>query len=650
MLCISGRQSFLKFIFGENIRMNEYNISYEIASAFFISISIAVLLWTHRKRTERFKRFLILEVTVLFGLIFDVLGAVSLDASVSSGKTIPLLFNSLYFLVAGYVGLAYMKYTLAFIGVKTRFHNVMKIFHVLFVIAYAALLAINIKTGWIFYIDDEMRYIAGPFHFIIYIPAAYFITGGFFFIIAHRKNLGIREMLSLSGFVFIILGTLIQALIIPNVLLTFFFGALAVTIILVFVETPDYAYLQEALSELDSAKIEAEKAKHVKSEFLSFVSRELKTPMNTVLGMDEMILRESRDEYISGYARDIATAGNNLMETLNKILDYSDIETGKLEIVNAPYKVSTVVREVYKTVVFKSEEKGLKIGCDVGSLVPDILVGDCVRIRQIMINLMTNAIKYTNSGSVNLYVGSAEIDDKNIMMEIRVSDTGIGIREEDLDKIFGTFDRAGDTHSRSGEGVGLGLSIVARLTDMMNGEIKAESTPGKGSVFIVKIPQKIAEESDLIDNTAEDTSKENAGVGPLFKAPNAKVLIVDDNDINRVLEAMLLKETEVQTAQVGSGEEMLSELARTSYDVILLDHIMPDMDGVEAMKRAKQIERVKNASTSFIALTANTLPGARDEYLRQGFDDFVSKPVNGKRLEEAVMKQLNASLILDKFS
>ena len=631
------------------IRMNEYNISYEIASAFFISISIAVLLWTHRKRTERFKRFLILELSVLFGLIFDVLGAVSLNASVSSSKTLPVVLNSLYFFVAGYVGLAYMKYTIAFIGVKTRFQKVMKIFHILFVIAYAALLVINAKTGWIFYIDDEMRYLAGPFHFIIYIPAAYFITGGFFFVIAHRKNLGIREMLSLSGFVFIILGTMIQALIIPNVLLTFFFGSLAVTIILVFVEMPDYAYLQEALADLDSAKIEAEKAKHVKSEFLSFVSRELKTPMNTVLGMDEMILRESHDEYINGYARDIATAGNNLMETLNKILDYSDIETGKLEIVNAPYKVSTVVREVYKTVVFKSEEKGLKIGCDVGSLVPEVLVGDSVRIRQIMLNLLSNAIKYTHSGSVNLYVGSNEIDDKNVELEIRVSDTGIGIDEEDLGKIFGTFDRAGDTHSRSGEGVGLGLSIVAKLTDMMDGEIKAESAPGKGSVFIVKLPQKIAEESDLIDSNAE-TTRETGADGPLFKAPNAKVLIVDDNDINRVLEAMLLKETEVQTAQVAGGEEMLAELMGTSYDVVLLDHIMPDMDGVEAMKRAKQIERVKNASTAFIALTANSLPGAREEYLRQGFDDFVSKPVNGRRLEEAVMKQLNASLILEKFN
>ncbi len=201
--------------------------------------------------------------------------------------------------------------------------------------------------------------------------------------------------------------------------------------------------------------------------------------------------------------------------------------------------------------------------------------------------------------------------------------------------------------SRSGEGVGLGLSIVSKLTDMMNGEVKVESNYGKGSVFTVYIPQKIAEESDLVDNGPDQgVDREVQTSGPLFKAPNARVLIVDDNDINRVLEAMLLKETEVQIAEVNGGSEMLRELARTSYDVVLLDHIMPDMDGIEALKRAKQIERVKNTGTSFIAITANALSGAREEYLRQGFDEFVSKPVNGKHLEEAVMSCLDKNLIV----
>ena len=516
-------------------------------------------------------------------------------------------------------------------------------------IVYAVVLVINMRSGWIFYLGEKNVYNFGPMHVLCYVPTFYFIIYALIYALMHYKSLNLREMISLSGFIFITVGTIFQALIAPETLLVFFFGTLGVMIILLFVETPDYAHLQETLTELDACKIEAEKAKRIKSEFLTSISRDIKTPMSTVLGMDELILRESKDEYITGYARDIESAGLTLMETINKILDYADIETGKLDVVNAPYKVSSLVKDVYQTCLFRADEKGLRLNCDVGNLVPEILVGDVVRIRQIMLNLIGNAIKYTSKGGISLYVGSSALDGKSIRLEIKVTDTGRGIKEDELGKVFGTFDRLGDTRSRAGDGVGLGLAIVSKLTDMMNGEVTVESEYGQGSVFTVKIPQKIAEQSDLIDEDVDNPSYgEKAYEGPLFKAPEAKVLIVDDNDINRVLEAMLLKETNVITNQVSGGKQMLEELTKTSYDVVLLDHIMPDMDGVEALRRARQIERVKNASTSFIAITANALSGAREEYLRQGFDDFVSKPVNGRRLEEAVMNLLDDNLITER--
>ena len=626
--------------------MDQYNISYEVASLCFMVVSIACLALMRRKRTERYKRFLILMIVVLCGLVFDILGAVTINNSASFPYAVILISNTLYFFFAAYSGYAYLRYAQSFVGEMSGFDRVMsKVNHAL-VFVYILILVLNLKTGWIFRIDENMDYSFGTMHFLCYIPTFYFIIYGLAYAMIHRKNLELRETLSFSGFVFITLGTLLQALLFPGTLLTFFFGSISILIILLFLETPDYAHLQETLTELDMCRIEAEKAGRIKSEFLRSISREIKTPMNTVLGMDEMILRESNDDYISGYARDIATAGRNLMDTINKMLDYSDIEAGKLEIVKAPYKVETLVREIFKSSQDSAEKKGLNLYCDLGALVPEMLVGDCVRIRQIIMNLVGNGIKYTSKGSVGLYVSSKEIDKKNVMMEIRVSDTGIGIAEEKLSKIFGTFDRSGDVLSRSGEGLGLGLAIVTKLTDMMEGEVKVQSQLGKGSVFIVTIPQKIAEESDLVDMSEDEMSGGSSIVsGPLFTAPDAKVLIVDDNDINRVLEAMLLKETEVQTNQVSGGVEMLEELTRNSYDVVLLDHIMPDMDGVEALKRAKQIERVKNTGTSFIAITANALSGARDEYIRQGFDDFVSKPINGRRLEEAVMKRLDKSLI-----
>ncbi len=631
---------------GAHGEMEHYNISYETASVLFMAVSVLCLLLMRRNRTERYKKFLKLMLAVLFGLLFDISGALSIEHAASLNSFIPLLTNSLYFWFAAFTGLAYLEYAEAFVGEISSKERKMYIVNVVLMLVYTMILILNVKTGWIFYFENN-AYIRGPLHIICYIPSFYYIIYGIVYALIHHKSLNAREMIPLSGVFFIAIGTLIQALAAPYTLITFFLGSLAILVILLFMETPDYSSLQETLVQLDAAKIEVQKAQRVKSEFLSSVSREIKTPMNTVLGMDELILRESKDEYITGYARDIATAGRALMDTLNKILDYADIETGKLDIVNAPYKIQTLVKDVYKTCLFRADEKGLKFTCDVGNLVPDILVGDVVRIRQIMINLIGNGIKYTSKGSVSMYVGSTEIDSKNVMMEIRISDTGIGIKEEEISKIFGTFDRAGDVFSRSGEGVGLGLSIVSKLTDMMDGEIKAESNYGKGSVFTVYIPQKIAEESDLIDMSNESASdKDVRNEGPLFKAPEAKVLIVDDNDINRVLEAMLLKETEVQISEVSGGNEMLRELAKISYDVVLLDHIMPDMDGIEALKRAKQIERVKNTGTSFIAITANALSGARDEYLRQGFDEFVSKPVNGRHLEEAVMSCLDKNLIV----
>ena len=629
--------------------MSNYNISYEVASVFFMVISIACLVMMRRTRTERYRRFLILMISVLCGLIFDILGAVSIAAPEFFTSAVTLLINSVYFFFAAFAGYTYLRYAEAFVGECSRFDRVMIKVNAALMLVYTIVLVVNLQTGWIFYLDEGNVYRFGPVHVLCYVPTFYFIIYALVYALMHYKSLNLREMISLSGFIFITVGTIFQAFIAPGTLLVFFFGTLGVIIILLFVETPDYAHLQETLVELDACKIEAEKAKRVKSEFLTSVSRDIKTPMSTVLGMDELILRESKDEYITGYARDIESAGLTLMETINKILDYADIETGKLDIVNAPYKVSSLVKDVYKTCLFRADEKGLKLNCDVGNLVPEILVGDVVRIRQIILNLIGNAIKYTSKGHVSLYVGSTALDGKNISLEIKVTDTGRGIKEDELGKVFGTFDRLGDTRTRAGDGVGLGLAIVSKLTDMMNGEVSVESKYGEGSVFTVKIPQRIAEQSDLIDEVVDNpVYGEKAHEGPLFKAPEAKVLIVDDNDINRVLEAMLLKETSVITNQVSGGKQKLEELTKTSYDVVLLDHIMPDMDGVEALRRARQIERVKNASTSFIAITANALSGAREEYLRQGFDDFVSKPVNGRRLEEAVMNLLDDNLITER--
>ncbi len=626
------------------LHMNSYNTSYEIASIFFMAIIIACLLRMRRKRTGRYKKFLILLVSVLCGLVFDVLGAVSISHFDQFGKASAVFINSIYFFFAGFTGFSYLRYTEVYVSGDTESIRLSKLFTCIVMIIYSAVLVINIFTGWIFYFEDG-NYVFGPLHILPSVTCVFFIFFGVLFYLLHHKEMNSREMVSFSAFIIILVGTILQNFVFPNTLLTFFCGSIAVLILLLFVETPDYEGLQDALKKLDEAKYDAEVAGLARGEFLSLISREIKTPMNTILGMDELILRESDDEYITGYARDIATAGNGLMDIINKIIDYSELESGKTSIVNSPYRMEKLCREVYGICQPAAEEKGIRLSCQTGSLLPDVLVGDCVRLRQIMINLVSNAVKFTSKGSVNMYIGSSEIDDKNVMLEIRISDTGIGIKENELVKIFGSFDRSGDVYTNNTEGIGLGLTIVSKITEMMNGRINVESTYGKGSVFTVTIPQKIAEESDLVAETNEP-EKKAVEEGPLFRAPDAKILIVDDNEINRSLEAMLLKETEIRITQAAGGQEMLEVLSRESFDVVLLDHIMPDMDGVEALKRAKQIENVKKAGTAFIAITANAFSGSRDEYIRQGFDEYLSKPINGRRIEEVIKRHLDGKLII----
>ncbi len=623
--------------------MNSYNISYETASIFFVSIVIICLLHMRRKRTDRYKKFLILLVSVLCGLVSDVIGAVSISRIDEFGVTASLIINTVYFFFAGFTGFAYLCYTEAYVSLETEACRLSKLFTVIVMIIYSAVLVINIFTGWIFFFENG-KYMFGPLHILPSVATVFFIFFGVMFSLIHHKEMNSRELVCFSGFIVVLVGVVLQNFVFPGTLLTFFFGSIAVLILLLFVETPDYEGLQDALKNLDEARFEARRAELARGEFLSLISREIKTPMNTILGMDELILRESDDEYITGYARDIFTAGNGLMDIINKIIDYSELESGKTSIVMSPYRMEKLCREVYGICQPAAEEKGIKLSCNTGSLIPDVLVGDSVRLRQIMINLVSNAVKFTSKGSVIMYVGSSEVDDNNVMLEIRISDTGIGIKEEELAKIFGSFDRSGDVFTNNTQGIGLGLTIVSKITEMMDGKITVESTYGKGSVFTVRIPQRLAEESDLVEDSSEP-EKSTEAEGPLFRAPDARVLIVDDNEINRSLEAMLLKETEVKVKQAAGGNEMLEVLSDESFDVVLLDHIMPDMDGVEALKRARQIERVKKTGTAFIAITANAFSGSRDEYIRQGFDEYLSKPINARRLEEVIMKHLDEKLL-----
>ena len=392
--------------------------------------------------------------------------------------------------------------------------------------------------------------------------------------------------------------------------------------------------------ELREAKNQAEQANHAKSDFLANMSHEIRTPINAIMGMNEMVLRESKDESIREYATNIESASKTLLSLINDILDFSKIEAGKMEIIPAPYEVAVFLNDVVNMISVKAKQKHLDFQVEIDSKIPSVLHGDEVRNRQIIVNILNNAVKYTKEGSVKLLVEGIR-EQNSFTLKMQVSDTGIGIKEEDMEKLFGGFQRLDLEQNRSIEGTGLGLAITRNLVERMNGRIEVSSEYGKGSVFTVTLSQEIIDESPLGDfkQKYEALAKQEKGYQESFLAPEAKVLVVDDNAMNLAVVKALLKKTAIRITTCMSGMECLEWVKKEHFDVILLDHMMPGMDGIQTLLELKQSENLCQ-NVPVIALTANAIVGAREEYLKFGFSDYLSKPIEGMALEKMLQKYL----------
>lgn len=402
------------------------------------------------------------------------------------------------------------------------------------------------------------------------------------------------------------------------------------------------------LERLEREKLRADKANEAKSAFLANMSHEIRTPINAVMGMNEMILRESEEPPILEYAKNIQNASKTLLVLINDILDFSKIESGMMEVVEEEYSLKSLLNALKTECSLRAEEKGLKLSFIVPDDTPNILLGDEIRVRQILLNILTNAIKYTMKGSVTMTVTHERLDQKTVKLTFAVADTGIGIKEENIDRLFGKFDRINEEQVHAIEGTGLGLSIVDRLIKLMNGTVTVESVYGQGSTFTVCLQQTIIGE-ETVGQLQEETKtqeKRRRGV-PLFMAPDAKVLAVDDNKVNLTVIKGLLRKTRVQITCVSSGRECLECAAKDQYDVILLDHMMPSMDGIETLQELKKMPDNKSRDAAVIVLTANAMAGVREMYLEQGFDDYLSKPIEGTVLEQLLMKYLPPECIIE---
>ena len=399
------------------------------------------------------------------------------------------------------------------------------------------------------------------------------------------------------------------------------------------------------MTEMIEAKEKADEANHAKSSFLANMSHEIRTPINAVLGMDEMILRNSHEDEILGYAQDIQTAGRTLLALINEILDFSKVEEGKMEIIPTQYELGSLINDLVNMVRDRVDKKGLKLEVEVDEDTPHKLFGDEIRIKQCMLNLLNNAVKYTEKGSVKLGVGFRKKDDKSIYLEVIISDTGIGMKQEDMEALFAPFTRIEEKRNRTIEGTGLGMSITKKLLELMGTSLSVDSVYGKGSTFSFAVEQKVLSD-ESIGSFAENFRRENREVlrreyKALFYAPLAHVLVIDDTETNLIVFKGLLRKTGVQIDEASSGKQALMLTEKKDYDVVFIDHMMPEMDGLETLEEMKKQNNYDKSV--HIALTANAISGAREEYLAAGFDDYLSKPIDGTLLEVLLKKYIPES-------
>lgn len=400
-------------------------------------------------------------------------------------------------------------------------------------------------------------------------------------------------------------------------------GTLRGYVLLVFDITRTKNYIEE----IKEMRERAEEANSVKGEFLANMSHEIRTPMNAIMGLSDLLKEESKGKKIFNYACDIKAASQNLLAILDNILNISKVKDGKMELVENAYYIKKLVHEVTVMMQMAAKQQGLEMRCEIVDTVPCKFYGDDGSIRQILVNVLNNAIKFTREGYVQLTVDGSYTTSGMWNLVFRVEDTGIGIKKEDMEKIFESFIQVDSKNNRNVGGTGLGLSISRKLAELMKGKIEVESVYGEGSTFTITLLQQVLDKRTVAEQE-EEPEMEQEDEMRMFTAPDYKILVVDDNLINRQVAVGMLKPYGVQLAKAESGPEAIELVKNERFDLIFMDHMMPDMDGVETTKILRA-DCGENGSTPIVvALTANVMPGVKEMFMANGFQDFLAKPVD----------------------
>ena len=604
-------------------------VSFSLGSIFFMVALLIIAIYKKIWIRSENKIYFILIIVSLIGLILDTISYIMVLTGQYENIKLFTFITRLIFCYCNTWNLLFIIYIFAVTGRKKTnmtMYNTIKtiLIYIVSPVIYIVTFILPIN----FVQNNGTIYSTGAAVKLTYFIAFIFLLTIFIYLLKNKKYIFNREyiplwiLLSLGG-----ISVMIQC-IYPKIILTTSMEAIVTFIMYFTIENPDVKMLEQ----VSIAKENAEKANHAKTEFLSNMSHEIRTPLNAIVGFSELLKEDKLPDSAKEKVDDIIMASNNLLEIVNGILDISKIEANKLEIINKEYDIKLMLDELISLTKARIGDKGLDFRVNIDQSIPRILYGDSTRLKQIYLNILTNAVKYTKEGYIDFTVSSV-VKENVCRLIVSVEDSGIGIKNDNLDKIFSKFERLNVERQETIEGTGLGLAITKKLVDLMQGKIIVQSVYGSGSKFTISIDQRIIAVNPF--NQKESTSSNSA----IIDADNSRILIVDDNELNIKVAATLLKKYNFIIDTCTSGRMCLEKINNgEQYDMILLDDMMPKLSGKETLKRLKQI---KGFNIPVIALTANAITGMKEEYIEEGFDDYLAKPIEKSELERVLRTFIN---------
>ncbi|WP_051538158.1 ATP-binding protein [Butyrivibrio proteoclasticus] len=610
-------------------------------------VLVILALFTKTITRRRKHAMVFLELGAMFLLLFDRLAYMYRGDTSITGYHMVRISNFMVYFLSLFIIHSFTIYLMDLIITCNGVHKIpptLVACEILFTLG-EIMIIINAFTNIYYHFDEFNRYTRNSGIIISYIfPIAVGLLQ-IYNIIHYKKKLGQSTfMLMLLFSILPMLATFAQF---------YAYGLSLSNITLVGMCVLLYVFEIINMNKLEAAKAAAEKASNAKSRFLANMSHEIRTPINTIMGMNEMILRENPEGVpkpyflsVINYAMDIRFASESLLSIINDILDISKIESGKMHLVEQEYDLSELLQGLVTMIRIRSNEKDLYFNLDIDENIPQRLYGDVGKIKQIVLNLLTNAVKYTEEGGFTLTVKAGSITDDTCSLYFSVKDTGIGVKEEDIEKLFTAFERVDEQRNSSIQGTGLGLSISNQFAALLGGSLTCHSVYGEGSDFIFTVDQKIVDSTPIGEFTERRDNLMLVGFAPRFTAPEASVLVVDDNTMNLSVIAGFLRTSKVKVSLVTSGTECLEILSENHFDLILLDHMMPVMDGIETLKKIRETGN----TVPVVALTANYIPNGEAYYGKRGFDGYIPKPVDSKVLDDVLLNLLPKELINEEFN